>query len=391
MGIAQIFPNYPPRICGVGDYTYFTSVEMARRGIPVTVVTSMGIPENSADGVTVRPVIEKWDRNSIKSVCSALSECRPHVVFLEYAPNAYGRGGIAPWITQLQRHIREDVGSKAIVVCHELVAPLRSKLKSFAASFAHRSQARSLLRGCDAAVVTTEKRRLALTQWEPERADKVAMIPVGSNIPVAPLDEAEKTAIRRRYVRDGAFMLGGFGTLHTIERNFDLLFEALAMLNREGDRASFVWIGDVDRTTPTFERVTASARSHGVEDRISWTGRLDRADVSKHLSALDLYVSVLNGGACFRNGSFLAAVGHGLPIVAISGSEDDARLVDGRHLIMVTPEAGALGDALSRVLSSDALRTSLGNTVLKLHDEHLSWPVVVDQLLRIANRRCDLV
>ncbi len=384
MRVAQVFPNYPPTTCGVGDYTYFTSVEMARRGIPVTVVTSTGGPDEQADGVTVRPIVAGWDRGSIKVICEVLAECRPGVVFLEYAPNAYGRGGIAPWISDLQRSLREDVGSSVVVVYHELVAPLRSKLKSYAASFAHRSQARALLRGCDAAVVTTERRRIMLLDWEPQCAGKVHLIPVGSNIPVCPTDESERTAIRSRYMRDGGVLLGGFGTLHTIERNFDLLFESLAMLKQDGTSVSFLWIGDVDQTSPTFQRVTASARALGVEDRISWTGRLDPQDVSKHLSALDVYVSVLNGGACFRNGSFLAAVGHGLPIVAISGPEDDARLRDGEHLILVAPEASSLCAAIRSALDSADTRLLLGSSALKLHEEHLSWPAVVDDLLDIA-------
>src|SRR5207245_2001155 len=51
-------------------------------------------------------------------------------------------------------------------------------------------------------------------------------------------------------------------------------------------------------------------------DRVTWTGFLPAADVSRYLMAADLAVLPFADGATLRRTSLLAALAHGLPILS---------------------------------------------------------------------------
>lgn len=388
MRVTLVFPNYPPRTCGVGDYTRFVAVEMAGRGIETTVVTSDGLGSTADGGLTLRTV-PGWGAGEVDAIVRQISDSRPDVVFLQYAPNAYGRAGIAPGVVRLAGALRAR-RIRTIVVFHEIVSPLRTGVRSCIVAPIQRAQARRLAQGATAVVVTTDSRLRTLARWTPEMKQVMHVVPVGSNIPVVPVSDERRDSVRREYLPDGGgVLIGGFGTLHTLERNFEALFEALALVRQSHPSAQLVWLGDVDKTCPTFAQVDTWARDRGVGEAVHWTGKLDPQCLSEHLGSLDVFVTVQKGGASFRHGSLLAAIGHGLPIAAFDGPERDERIVNGVHMVLVEPNARALSSGIESLLSSSDLCATLRKNILELHDSHLSWPAVTDRLLDIAARSCE--
>ncbi len=384
MRIVLICRNYPPAICGVGDHTYFVAHEMAQLGHEVTVFTSERPDVRRHEGITVRTIGGEWAARTIPSILEGLASTDPDALYLQYVPHMYGHAGVAPWTVSLARAIRRRFRSKLIVIFHELYVPWSASARLLAGGVIHRWQAASLIHLVHASAVTTPRRRDTMRRWMPLHAGKISEIPVGSNIPVVPLSNGERSALRTQLGANEAPLIGAFGTLKPDERNHDLLFASLARVRRVHPDARFVWIGSVDRDSPEFALAAEKALRFGVGDVVQWTGCLSAEDTSRHLSSLDVFLSLQAEGPCFRRGSLLAAMDHGLPIVALDGRATDPRLEHATHMMLVGPNPESVADNLHAVLSSPELSTRLRLNVKELTDRTLQWPGIARQLLMLA-------
>jgi glycosyltransferase involved in cell wall biosynthesis len=384
MKVAIVCRDYPPAASGLGDHTYFTAREMAARGIEVSVLTSQAAIDGSEEeSFAVRVVRSDWDGAAAGEIVEMLTQDRPDVVVLQYVPHMYGRSGVCPWVVSMCRRIK-DIGLRLVTVFHELYYPLALS-KRLPICFVHRYQAAALMSAADVSVVTTPRRLATMRRWLPRLAHRMVEIPVGSNIPVVDAGPDVTRDIREKLSARGP-LIGGFGILKTDERNPALLFDVIARLRRQHAELRFVWIGSADRESRAFRDTLARAREFGVEVAIACTGALDRDHVSRHLSALDLFFSFQDDGPCFRRGSLVAAMAHRLPIIALDGHSTDARLENGRNMLIMPRSAAKIAEAADRLLRAPVERRRLGEAVGAFHDTHLSWDLLTAELVRVCER-----
>lgn len=386
MRIAIICRNYPPAICGVGDHTYFIAREMALAGHEVTVITTERDGIRHHEGITVRAISDEWNASAIGRITSELADVGPEAVYLQYVPHMYGRAGIAPWVVGLAREIRRQFDARFLVIFHELYVPWAASARLLAGGIIHRWQAAALISLGHASAVTTPLRLRTMRAWMPGHARRIVEVPVGSNIPVMPISEGERSDIRQRFGAAGSPLIGAFGTLKPDERNHDLLYESLAMLRKAHPAAKLVWIGSVDKGSRDFAVAMEKAVEFGVDEMIHWTGCLEADEVSRHLSALDVFISLQTDGPCFRRGSLLAAMDHGLPIVALDGRARDPRLIAGNHLLLVGRFAESVSKGISETLNSPELSARLQANVRALSVKYLQWDSISRQLLELATQ-----
>lgn len=151
---------------------------------------------------------------------------------------------------------------------------------------------------------------------------------------------------------------------------YGVLAEALGGLK---DRDwSCVIAGETDRVPGEFERVRAVIAREGLEDRISFVGVLDREALDREYAASDIVVmpSLYEG-----YGMVLAeAMARGLPIVCTTGGAAARTVPDGAGLKVPPGDAGALRDALARVLGDASLRKSLSEASWRAGRRLPGWP-----------------
>jgi glycosyltransferase involved in cell wall biosynthesis len=109
--------------------------------------------------------------------------------------------------------------------------------------------------------------------------------------------------------------------------------------------------------------------------RVVWTGFAEPTETSARLQALDAIALPFVEGACYRHGSLMAAIEHGLPIVttrpdprelalAAHGLES---LVDGENALLAEPgDAAGLAAAVERLLVDPGLRRLISSGSLRL-------------------------
>jgi glycosyltransferase involved in cell wall biosynthesis len=424
----MISAEYPPLPGGVGDYTRRLAQKLVQRGKHVAVFTIDDLRFTIYDIQDVErnhvPKIvdptSNWGWRSWRGIQRAIEQTQPDIVHIQYQTGAYA---MRPAINFLPWRLRRAARRPAVVVtAHDLLPPYlfpkAGRLRQWVT--------RRLLADADAVVLTNEEDYAQVREWGmgDEGWGRLAgshppspiphsptIIPIGSNIVVAPGDGYDRAAWRARLqIEADQTLLANFGLIsHT--KGLDTLIDALA---RMPARYRLLIIGGV-APAPEDRAYASAIRQQigrlGLEQRVTLTGHCDEADVSAHLLAADIAALPFADGASFRRGSLLAALAHGLPVVTTLPTKDQgpktkegnrmlARslapsssvigpLVDGANALLVPPgDAPALAGAIERLVADPQLRERLAAGGQALAAQ-FSWDSIAAQHEQLYARLID--
>ncbi|MEE9457977.1 MAG: glycosyltransferase family 4 protein [bacterium] len=372
MRICHITPEYPPRVGGVGDYVRCLSREFAARGHDVTVVTSAGLGEAAGSGGApsprVLPVIKAWNLRGLRKLLKTLGAVNADVYVLEYVAYMYGRGGVAPWLLAFFLKFKLDGRKPLVLNAHELWRPpyrsARDKMLTLISWAVFLGGVWASAR----VVVTNDFRETLMTRVLGVNSGRVKRIPVGANVePAAPYPYPAAD--------NGEFRVMTFGRWHE-DRSVEDVVEAVADL-RSSRRVGLSVIGSYnhgDRQGARARRLRERA------ERAEWleiTGDLSSEQVSDHFAKADVFVSPLAGGPSGRRGSVVAALAHGLPVVAYDGHERDDIFRSGDNVVLVKAGDRAGLRAVLQALAEDgSLRLDLGVRARATFEDHFAWDVI---------------
>jgi glycosyltransferase involved in cell wall biosynthesis len=380
MIVAILSAEYPPRPGGIGDYTRRLAQSLLERGQRVLVFTIddlrftiYDLQQRDADRQSqiVNPK-SGWGWRIGRDVGAALQQTRPDILHIQYQTGAYG---MHPAINFLPWQLRRTQHRPAVVItAHDLLPPYlfpkAGRLRQWVT--------RRLLVDADAVVVTNQDDYDRVRGWE--TVCDPLLIPIGSNIAVAPPEHYERAAWRARLGIGADETLLAFFGLMSLSKGLNTLLDALARLPA---RFRLVIIGGA-AMAPADRAYADAIRQQiarlGLERRVTITGHCTEADVSAHLLAADMAALPFADGASFRRGSLLAALAHGLAVVTTlptnahgrKTNEDDQApgsghsssvlrpFRDGENVLMVPPgDAPALVAAIERLANDTKLRAQL--------------------------------
>jgi glycosyltransferase involved in cell wall biosynthesis len=248
---------------------------------------------------------------------------------------------------------------------------------------------RRLLADADAVVMTNQADWAQVTGRRSRRGwgiESAALIPIGSNIAVAPPAGYDRAAWRARLqVEPGETLIAYFGLISRT-KGLDVLLDALARLPAHVRLLVVGGGANAPEDRAYAESIHRRLAQLGLEQRVTITGHCAEPEVSAHLLAADLAALPFIDGASFRRGSLLAALAHGLPTVTTFPTADDAEtrrqgdngqfpipnsqfpipnsqfsgLVDGENVLLTPPgDPEALAGAIERLAGDAALRARL--------------------------------
>ena len=394
MRILFITGEYPAMQGGVGDYTRQLSQALGALGVDVHVLTDANAGGDhlrtpaGAYEPTVYPEIDGagwqlWGRTL--HLCQQL---RPDVVHIQYQSAAYG---LHPAVNYLPWRLRALPGRPRVVTTfHDLRFPYL-----FPKAGPLRWQTvLALAKGSDADVITNPVDWARMTQAG-LGDHRIFAIPIGSNIHCQPPQDYDRVRQRALWGADPeTWLLAYFGFLNP-GKGGEVLMRALAGLVRAGKPARLLMVGGkIGSSDPTNQAYLAHVEQLiddlGIADRVQWTGFTANDQVSANLLAADCAVLPYREGASLRHGSLMAALAHGLPIVSTQPPESAYEaagafplLCDGESALLVPPDdPAAAADAVTRLMSDDALRTRLAEGALAL-SHHFDWGTIAQQHLEM--------
>jgi polysaccharide biosynthesis protein PslF len=412
MRIALLSAEYPPMPGGVGDYTRRLGQALVGCGHEIFVFTisdfkfqilDLEDPHSNLQS-PISNLQSNWDWRCWRDVIAALGATHPDVLHTQYQTGAYA---MHPAINLLPWRLRGLPNRPRVVVtAHDLLLPYLFPK----AGPLRRWVTRRLLADADAAIVTNEDDYALAGGWNRTTgshppspiSQPLTLIPIGSNIPVAPPLEFERAAWRARLgVAPGETLVAYFGLISR-SKGLHVLLDALARLP-----ASFrlIVVGG-EATQPQDRAYAAEVRrqteERGLRERVIITGHCAAEEVSAHLLAADLAALPFADGASFRRGSLLAALAHGVPVITTTDNrrpmtdertgaenrdlpatthftQNTRQLADGENVMLVAPEdAIALAAAIERLAGNAALRARLGAGGRELAAQ-FSWESIAER------------
>ncbi len=379
MRVGFVTGEYPPMQGGVGDFTTRLGEALTELGHQVHVITAR---HPAASDPAVHRVVEDWGWGCWRQVLAVADGLALDVLNLQFQTTAYG---MHPAIHFLPRRRERP---PLVVTFHDLKVPYL-----FPKAGPLRWQVMRLLaRRAEGVIVTNQEDYVRLEGEIP--ADRLALIPIGSNIFCAPPPGYDRDAERARWGAGPAdLLLGYFGFLNASKGGEELI-EALALLVEGGVPAHLLMIGGrVGSSDPTNEayaaRVDALIARLGLAERVHWTGYASPEAVSAGLLATDVCLLPYRDGVSFRRGTLHACLIHRRPIVTTRPALELPQVRDGENMLLVAPRsADELAAAAARLWQDAALRAWLGAGAAALASE-FTWERIARQTALFFERVCD--
>jgi glycosyltransferase involved in cell wall biosynthesis len=317
-------------VCGVRDHATVLAGELESRGLDVNMLWL-----NRGEGA----VGQEWRevRAYAEALTRKLREERSQAVILHYSVFSYAHRGVPIYVHPVMAALRRS-GLPVLSVVHEAVYPWTlggARGKVWAAT--QRLALIEHLRASSALLVTAEFRAQWLSSrfWLPRRP--IAVAPVFSNLP-APHAEA----------RDGD-ALGLFGYAYE-GADAPLVLDALSLLRQRRPDTSLRLIGAPGPGSAAGKVWMREARARGVEQAISFSGKLAPQELSDALAACAALLSIPAAGPSSRKGSLAGSLASGAPVVALDGPLRWDELTSERALLISARDASSLAGALAGLL-----------------------------------------
>lgn len=370
MRVDLFFPAFPPAFDGIGDYTAHLANTLSGRH-DVRVWTSRSAdapePESPPSEAEVRAIPALTDTAGLANWVSQCSAAPPDWLVIQYNPFSYGTRGYAPALAPaIKEAKRRSPSMKVAVTVHEPFMPPDS-LRFMIMSIWQRRQFKQIGELADQLIFTIPPWVERFASWFPNTP--CTHVPVGSNMPrVAATKQEARMHIG---LSDERCVLGLFGRARS-SRLFGHIRAGLRTLERAGHRPLLVYIGGG----------TEVIRTAFADHRVHCTGTLPGDQVSRHLSALDVYLAPYHKGVSTRRGAFLAGMQHALPVLTTHGPQTDDLLAHaaGRAFCAVpVDDSDAFAETLRSMVESPALQHQLGRNARSFYLSHFTWPVIAAQ------------
>lgn len=403
MNVCFISGAAPDTQDAVGDFAWLLAREVGRRHRVWLIATAPGRAADRAGApahgrapagpgetapVETHAIHSGWGARALKEVLRVVRRLRPDAVVVHYVPQLYGWYGANPILPLVLIALRLQ-GHRIVTVAHEFTVPFGPSPKLALLAVVHRLYLRLILRASSRLVLTTALRLDLFERVFPSRRSDLFRIPIGSTVPVAPVDPDWKQRGRRGLgIAEGDLVVSTFGSI--VGSRVGLLAEVLSRLVAEGLPVRILVLG---KGGAGLRRRLAG--DPVLRDRAVLTGPVSLAALSRHLSLSDLYLAFYEDGASTRRTSLMVPLAHGIPTVSNSGASTDPALAasGALHLLDVSGEPDArpmeAGLAALRRLCQDAgARRTLGGRAREFHEKHFSWTEIASQYEEVIEGSC---
>jgi glycosyltransferase involved in cell wall biosynthesis len=376
MWITQVTPRFPPAIGGVEEHVYRISIELAKRGHMVTVITSNEVDhtvhlkgKEIMNGIEVHrhPLfIPKMFREYwlIPNIIKDLAYFKSDVV------HVHGYRCLSSYTAILLSHFE---GTPIVFTPHGIYPP-RSHINALLKNAFDYTFGRLMLSLSDRIIALTEHNKQLLLQiGAPE--EKITIVPNG--ITVEEFAKQKKATFNSLKVRGPILLYTG-----RIDWNkrIDKIIEAMPLILKRFPSAKLFIAG------PDYANYTSALRELAeklkVKHSIQITGSVTREELLDFYSKADVFImpSSYEGFGL----SILEAMGSKIPVIASSiGGPGDIFTHGVNALLLKEASANEISEAVNSVLTDEKLRETIVKNAFELVKNKFTWNNVVDTLERI--------
>ena len=301
----------------------------------------------------------------------ALSDAE--VCVIQYEPFSFGRWGFAPSLVADVVKARLSRRRPLIALfVHESYVSGRRNWRWVVMSVWQRLQLLALRAASDVQLCSIEAwaRRLGrMPPWTP-----VHHLPVASNLPDARSARSEQRAALG--VGADTVVLACFG-MHHVGRLSGHVLAAAQAIEATGRSVHLLDLGTGDPGREVRRGLT-----------IHRLGFLPDDEAARMLAAADIFLAPYADGVSTRRTTTMAALQHGLPVVATHGPLTDQVLLDAAGALELAPveDAAAFAERARALADDKDRRDAVGGAGRALYESQFDWPVVSRRLLQVLQK-----
>ena len=181
--------------------------------------------------------------------------------------------------------------------------------------------------------------------------------------------------LRKLGIPDGVVVVGYLGLLTDYQGIPDII-EAAAEMQRRNRKIHFLVMG-----FPNVDHYRSYARSRGLDDIMTFTGRVPFSDAPYYLAACDLAVAPKNS-ISEGSGKLLNYMAMGLPVVAYD-TPVNREYLDDLGVYAPIGDVAAFCKAIIALSQDKRLRADLGQRLRQRVVENYSWEVAAERVARV--------
>lgn len=327
---------------GVDDYSHHLATALRNRGHSVDIL----ICDWEGQG---------WLRGLI-TLRAMLRASGSRLVLMQYTHLIWSRHGFPHMAIPVAWSIKRTGATLGIVI-HDPVAYSGARIRDRIRRSIQLAVMRALVHLASGVVVPTP---LSSLTWLPSPERSVRLIPVGSNV--------GHSLVERSGAEADTFTIVVFGVTERNARQIQELGAIVGEVAAQIGLVRLVLLGRGSREAqPSVERLLSDSMV-----RISVLGIVPASEIGSWLSVADVALFI-RGGISSRRGTAVAAIAHGLPLVAYEGAETGWPLTDAGVVLVPEGDTQAMIQALVQLAQDRTLAEGLRARSRAAFDEHFAW------------------
>lgn len=366
--IVLITNNINDGACGVGDYTIRLAEALINMDVNIHILFT--VPLNNRQ-IFRNPNIQLHQQNIDSSLKNYIEKCfdkHTTAIVWQYTPNLYSKRGLPFQILNIFRQIKQGGYHQDIFFHEASVRAFGHGIKQWLLAVMQQFICRRL-----ALMATKSMTNIAFNKQYLKPA-QVSIVPVGANI-MAPA---------RMEKADGGFIVFCFSNKLNVEA-----LKCFYELSRDIKEFKVVIAGNCTLSQQSF--IQNGISKYQLNSVVDYRSILEATDLANTMSTCDILLqpgTVVRGegGVSFKNGSLIAAMQMGLPIISNKGDMTDEGFTHLQNIVFANGTTEHDYYKAIKLLYSDAvLKEAVGANARAYYETHLSWPVIASRILNIIN------
>ena len=360
-----VTPNFPPDICGIGDYSDYLHRNLEENNFDNQIIT---FSDNKSQDNKIN-CIKIADKRSIKAWLNFLKPAREvNAIIIQYEPYSFSKIGIPLYLIYIFG-ILKFKGYKVSIMFHEVATRLYiANPKKIAVSFLQLSIAYFLTA---ISSVRTTSTRFNAKQLIPF---KFNLLPISSNF-------TRKTV---QTSNNNQLVIGCFAN------RVDGFFAEVIDKILEKSTGVVYLIGKQNKANnPVWEK-----HNFYQNKRLVLTGTLSAQEIQQVFDQLTIFAHMEKidpkgrGGASLKNGTLAAALNWGLPVVTSKGDMTDETFLQHQHNIFFVNNpfsADDWADSIIKLSANVTLSNTISQNAARFYKEVLSWETITKKYISLYN------
>lgn len=358
MKILFITNNFPPTVDGVGDYTYNIAKQFVEHHHEVYIICRKDSHINTnVLGMTIFPIINKWDYNCYKPIIKFIKEKAVDVVSLQYVPHGFHPKGLPFPLIKLTKEIKK-CNTKLFTFFHEVsVEKEDGNIKKMLLSMLMQHISKRIIENSDYVATSIEYYKKMILRLVPDKKE-IPLIPIASNIPETKLSKEELLALKKELAPNNETIISFFGI-----RNIQTSINVISELRDKGYKLKILLIGKTHNLLKNLPNDTIK------------TGILNIEEIDNFFKVSDIFILPQDNiyGCSFKSGSLVTGLRDALPVITTRGKMTSTILEDKKNILFANFEdKDEIKEALLFLLNAPSTALKIGKEAQNIVKD-FSW------------------